>query len=214
MRTINIYQFNELSEEAKKVAIEKMRERLEQTESYEAYEWAIDDCSLFEPQHKEMAELFGEDYYEKNNDNFVFKNHRKGLDYEGSFGTINIKEALEITNEEMFLEWLGLPKKYHKYISFEFYENHYTSTYLKIDNEFLESDPRYNYVAALIKNAEEKFKTHVEEIKSRIERSYNDYFSDDEMEIRITENEMEFYENGIKYNGIAERIHTRIFSTN
>lgn len=205
MRTINIYQFNELSEEAKKVAIEKMRERLKQTDSYEAYDWAIDDCALFEPAHKEMAELFGEDYYEKNNDNFVFKNHRKGLDYEGSFGTIHIKEALEITSKEMFLEWLGFPKKYQKYISFEFFENHYTSTYLKIDNEFLESDPRYNYVAALIKNAEEKFKTHVEEIKSRIKRSYDDYFSDAEMEIRISENEMEFYENGLKYNGTAEK---------
>lgn len=205
MRTINIYQFNELSEEAKKVAIEKMRERLKHTDSYEAYDWAIDDCALFEPAHKEMAELFGEDYYEKNNDNFVFKNHRKGLDYEGSFGTIHIKEALEITNKEMFLEWLGFPKKYQKYISFEFFENHYTSTYLKIDNEFLESDPRYNYVAALIKNAEEKFKTHVEEIKSRIERSYGDYFSDAEMEIRISGNEMEFYENGLEYNGTAEK---------
>lgn len=205
MRTINIYQFNELSEEAKKVAIEKMRERLKHTNSDEAYDWAIDDCALFEPPHKEMAELFGEDYYEKNHDNFVFKNHRKGLDYEGSFGTIHIKEALEITNKEMFLEWLGFPKKYQKYISFNFFQNPYTSTTLIIDNEFLESDPRYNYVAALIKNAEEKFKTHVEEIKSRIESSYDDYFSDDEMEIRISENEMEFYENGLKYNGTAEK---------
>lgn len=205
MRTINIYQFDELSEEAKKVAIEKMRERLKRTNSYEAYDWAIDDCSLFEPLHKEMAELFGEDYYEKNGNDFVFKNHRKGLNYEGSFGTIHIKEALEITNEEMFLEWLGFPKKYQKYISFNFFENPYTSTTLTIDNEFLQSDPRYNYVAALVKNAEEKFKTHVEEIKSRIERSYDDYFSDDEMEIRISENEMEFYENGLKYNGTAEK---------
>ena len=205
MRTINIYQFNELSEEAKKVAIEKMRERLEQTESYEAYEWAIDDCALFEPSHAEMAELFGDDYYEKNNSNFVFKNHRKGLEYEGEFGTINIEEALEITNEEMFLEWLGFPKKYQKYITFEFFENHYTSTTLTIDNEFLESDPRYNYIKVLVKNAEEKFKAHVVEIKSRIESSYDGYFSDEEMEIRISENEMEFYENGLKYNGTSEK---------
>lgn len=202
MRTINIYQFDELSEEAKKVAIEKMRERLEQTESYEAYEWAIDDCELFEPPHAEMAELFGEDYYEKNNDNFVFKNHRKGLYFEG-FGVIHIKEALEITNEEMFLGWLGFPKKYQKYISFSFSERSYNSTTLTIDNEFLESDPRYNYIKALVKNAEEKFKNHLEKIKNRIVSSYNDYFSDDEMEIRISENEMEFYENGLKYNGTA-----------
>ena len=204
MRTINIYQFDELSEEAKKVAIEKMRERLKRTESYEAYDWAIDDCALFEPSHAEMAELFGDDYYEKNNDNFVFKNHRKGLYYEG-FGVIHIKEALEITNEEMFLGWLGFPKKYQKYITFEFYENHYTSTYLKIDNEFLESDPRYNYIKVLVKNAEEKFKNHLEEIESRIESSYDAYFSDEEMEIRISENEMEFYENGLKYNGTSEK---------
>ena len=126
-----------------------------------------------------------------------FKNHRKGLEYEGEFGTIHIKEALEITNEEMFLEWLGFPKKYQKYITFEFFENYYTSTYLKIDNEFLESDPRYNYIKALVKNAEEKFKTHVEEINNRIESSYDDYFSDEIMEIRISENEMKFYENGL-----------------
>ena len=142
MRTINIYQFDELSEEAKKVAIEKTRERLKQTDYIEAYDWAIDDCALFEPSHAEMAELFGDDYYEKNHDNFVFKNHRKGLEYEGEFGTIHIKEALEITNEEMFLEWLGFPKKYQKYISFEFFETLYTSTTLTIDNEFLESDPK------------------------------------------------------------------------
>ena len=41
-----------------RVAIEKMIERLERTESYEAYDWAIDDCALFEPSHAEMAELF------------------------------------------------------------------------------------------------------------------------------------------------------------
>lgn len=59
MRTIRtkIYKFNELSNDAKQVAIENYRN---QDNDFET--WAIDDCSLLEPIEKELRDLFGKDY--------------------------------------------------------------------------------------------------------------------------------------------------------
>ena len=74
MRTIQIYSYNELEPVAKLRAIEEVREELMEKEYYEAALWAADDCALFEPVHDEMTELLGNDYYEKNGNQFVFKN--------------------------------------------------------------------------------------------------------------------------------------------
>ena len=51
MRTIAIYSYDELSDEAKETAREEVRDEMKENEWKESYIWAIDDCSLLEPPH-------------------------------------------------------------------------------------------------------------------------------------------------------------------
>lgn len=62
MRTIRtkVYNFNELTKDAQEVAIEQLKQQYYEDNNFA--EWAIDDCALFEPPHKELEELFGDDY--------------------------------------------------------------------------------------------------------------------------------------------------------
>ena len=62
MRTIRtkVYKFDELSEQAKQVAIEEVRN--EYYEYNDFANWTVDDCALFEPKEKKLIELFGEEY--------------------------------------------------------------------------------------------------------------------------------------------------------
>ena len=55
--------FTELSTEAQEKAINAFRDELYDGEYYasDLPEWAVDDCSLFEPLDAEMTELFGPD---------------------------------------------------------------------------------------------------------------------------------------------------------
>jgi len=121
--TTKVYQFNELGQRAKARAREDQRDHMMEYEGQEALSWAIDDCSLFEPPHREMAALFGENYYDANKTpdgrygQFVFKNKRKGLLVDLDSRDLCIANALEITNESMFLKWLGLPGEMHDKVS-------------------------------------------------------------------------------------------------
>ena len=100
MRTVAIYNFKELEPTAKLRAIEEVREELMEKEYHEAALWAADDCALLEPAHDEMTELLGNDYYEKNGDQFVFKNNRINIEFDDY--EIHVQQALEITNSKMF----------------------------------------------------------------------------------------------------------------
>ena len=94
MRTLLIYKYSELPEEAKAKAIEEVREEMKEYEQHSAFQWAIDDCALFEPPHAEMAALLGDDYYDRNltadgkYGQFVFKNNRKGIEFDDYFEMI------------------------------------------------------------------------------------------------------------------------------
>jgi hypothetical protein len=98
MRTIEtkLYKFEELSEEAQETAIEQVRD------SYYAYndfsEWAIDDCTLFEPKHEELSTLFKSDYkfplLENTGNKIYFDTER------GSY--LDCENALIVTNKSNF----------------------------------------------------------------------------------------------------------------
>jgi hypothetical protein len=194
MRTITLLNYKELSQSAKAIAIEEVREEMREHETQSAYDWAIDDCSLFEPPHAEMAALFGEDYYDRNGSQFVFKNKRKGILFDDYFETVQIADALEITNDTMFKTWLGIP---------EIFQDHFVSvmdwngrTSIEIEIPYMSEDPRHEVLKAIGNNAAEKFEAHVSSIAKRIVSGIEEYFSDENVEFRMGETSPEFNEEG------------------
>ena len=194
MRTITLLNYSELSESAKATAIEEVREEMKEHESHSAYDWAIDDCSLFEPPHAEMAALFGEDYYDRNGNDFVFKNKRKGIEFEEYFETARIADALEITNQKMFKSWLGIPEIFHDvYVGIMDWNGR---TIIEMENPFMSEDPRHEVLNDIANNAAEKFEAHVSSIAKRIVNGIEEYFSDENVESRIEDTTPEFNEEG------------------
>jgi len=196
MRTIQIYSYNELEPVAKLRAIEEVREELMEKEYYEAALWAADDCALLEPAHDEMTELLGNDYYEKNGNQFVFKNNRTNIEFDDY--EIHVQQALEITNNKMFKKWLGIPDVLSEWIEYEIIES-VSKTDIEFECTLINSDPRYPAAVAAIEKASEKFSNHMNDILIRLENSVEDYFSDDNVEDRILEGEYEFNESGSTY---------------
>ena len=193
MRTITLLNYKELSGSAKVIAIEEVREEMREHETQRAYDWAIDDCSLFEPPHAEMAALFGEDYFDLNGGQFVFKNKRKGISFENYFEILQITDALEITNQKMFKSWLGIPEIFHDvYVGIL----DWGSTIIEIENPFISEDPRHGVLNDIADNAAEKFKAHVSIIAKRIVSGIEEYFSDENVEFRMAETNPEFNEEG------------------
>jgi hypothetical protein len=199
MRTITLLKYSELSELAKTTAIKAVRENIEEDQARDAYDWAIDDCSLFEPPHKEMVALLGGDYYERNSHNgygqFVFKNNRKGIEFDDYNRDVQIATALEITNPKMFKIWLGVPEIFH-HIGIEILD-HNGRTVIEMENPFISEDPRHEVMNSIIESASEKFEAHVEQIAIRIAKGIDDYFSDENIEQKIEDGlDYEFAEEG------------------
>jgi hypothetical protein len=199
MRTITLLRYSELSESAKTTAIQAVREDIEEDQAQDAYDWAIDDCSLFEPPHSVMVALLGEDYYERNTHNgygqFVFKNNRKGIEFDDYNRDVQIAAALEITNPKMFKIWLGVPEIFH-HIGIEILD-HNERTVIEMENPFISEDPRHGVMNSIIESASEKFEAHVEQIAIRITKGIEDYFSDENIEQKIEDGlDYEFAEEG------------------
>jgi hypothetical protein len=203
MRTIKVYMYDELSEEAKKNAILSLSEITKEHEWDDAQRWAIDDCSLFEPAHEEMAAILGNDYYDRNlttdgkYGQFVFKNNRTGIRFNVEEGFLSISEALEITNPTMFMKWLSIPEVLHQYVTYEiknFARGSRTALYL--EHVLSSDDPRAMALDSLFPQATKKFKDHLDDILQRIANGTEAYFDDDNMLSRIEEHEYEFYEDG------------------
>ena len=199
MRTITLLRYSELSESAKATAIKAVRFNIEDDQAQDAYDWAIDDCSLFEPPHAEMAALLGDDYYERNSHNgygqFVFQNNRKGIEFDAYHRDVQIATALEITNPTLFKIWLGVPEIFH-HIGIEILD-HNGRTVIEMENPFISEDPRHGVMNSIIESASEKFEAHVEQIAIRITKGIEDYFSDENIEQKIEDGlDYEFAEEG------------------
>lgn len=200
MREIKIYKLEELSEEARKKAIKEYRESKNDDGSldHEALLWALDDCSLFEPPHQEMVEILGENYYEENGNQFVFKNTRGGVraDWDPYSMALQIEDALEITNDRMFLLWLGFPEVFISRL--EPYEiiSRNDWTYIELKTEIQSENILLEPINFHIKMAVMKFKTHMERILNNIENSFEEYFNEDNLGDRISESGLEFFEDG------------------
>ncbi len=194
MRTIRtkIYKFEELSQEAKEVAIEQYRNSgvLDDVGS-----WAIDDCSLLEPPHKELEDLFGKDY-----DFPLLKNNRKVYFDTGRNRHIDISNAMKITDHKQFLLWLGIKEKY-----FQCEDGFFIVDY-KIGEDTIEFDTTdwdiefTKKQEEILENAVKKFENHCEDILKRIESDINYRYSDEAITEDILANEYEFLSNGKIFN--------------
>jgi hypothetical protein len=214
MKTICIYEFSELNPEAKELAIESVREEMESNEWHEAYNWAVDDCALFEPKHEEMVKACGDNYYEENRTSdgkygqFVFKNRRKIKSFDPDPGaTIILGEALEITNDRMFKLWLGIPEIFHESVEYrigasipEDFIRWSKSTTIEFEHNELNGEIMGDVLIGILELAKEKFDSHISDIHDRILTGIDAYFDDENVEYRIEEREYEFLEDGSIWN--------------
>ena len=195
---IELYSFNELSEEAQQKVIEKEREHLENSQDYNL--WVLDDCALFEPENDELVALLGNNYKFP-----LLENNRKKIYYDLTWTNryIQIERALNITNKKHFLCWLGIPSELiYQYTSdehdFDFdiiYTSHYGSSIIVFDNY----DDKYE---EFVDKARKKFGKHIETILNRIEKDIDFYFSDENIKEMIEYNEYEYLKNGTEWNTI------------
>ena len=190
VETLEVYKFNELSEQAKQVAIEEVRN--EYYEYNDFANWAVDDCALFEPKEKELIELFGEDY------NFpLIKNTRESIYFDTERNRfLDCEKAMQITNKKQFLLWLGID------IEDEAFENIYfeiiTPNYRNASTEIVFDDYDEMFEDR-IETAVEKFNSLIRDIIDRIEADIDYRFTDEAIIEDILANDYEFLSNGKKY---------------
>lgn len=199
MKTIEvkIYQFNELTTAAQQIAIDHFRNV--KYEDSSVFDWAIDDCFLFEPNHKEMETLFGEEYTKLTKP--VIANTRKNIYFDTERNRhLDADEGIEITNEKMFLIWLGIPEEMHKKVYFTIKNNwaRYPDTIIK----FEENDCDYHFTEEeniILENAADKFSNHMEEVLNRIGENIDWQFSDECIAEDIEINQYEYTADGKRY---------------
>jgi hypothetical protein len=198
MKTIEIelYSFDELTKDAKDNAIEQIRQR--RYNDYDLIHWIIDDCYLFEPAHDELIKLCGLEYEKLSTP--IFKNTRKlYFDLERN-RHIDASNAIEITNEKMFFQWLEIPDNMYDKVYFTIQK-----TYSRHPDTFIlfqENDCQYEFTdqeLKILENAKDKFSDHMETVLNRIESSYNYYFTDESIIEHIKSNEIYFQIDGIIY---------------
>ena len=200
-------QFNELSDEAKKNAIDHVRD-----EKYggkfggddEQY-WAIEDDALFEPSEKEMEELFGDDYYHANGDRFMIINTRKNISYVSKDDPnyyIHCQDALAVTNDNFFYRWLGIPIRHSKDLYYTFQDggrNSNTTIDFEIDgdeHEIFGPDGVPEWFDEMLEKAKEKFDRHMDNVLTRITEDINSQYEDESIIDTIESHEILFDEEG------------------
>jgi hypothetical protein len=197
-------EFKELSPEAKINAIDKVREV---RYNDDLASWVVDDSSLFEPSDKEMTDLFGDNYYEANGNSFMIENDSpNSISFVGKQDPnyyIHCSDSLKVTNDNLFLRWLGIPPKFHKYIYYTFRDG-YTSSNTSIEFEIEDEDALVEKFGAHgitsiekhFERAEEKFKDHMDDVLNKISSEIDSQFEDEGIVDFIENNEYSFDEEG------------------
>ena len=194
---IEIYEFNELSNEAKENAIEQIRQKRYNYNDY--VNWIIDDCYLFEPKHDELFKLFGSEYSKMTIP--LIGNSRKNIyfDFERN-RHIDSSEAMIINNEKMFLSWLEIPENMFDkiYFTIKSTNSRYPDTYISFEEN--ECDYQFSDIELKIfENANDKFSNHMENVLKQIEQYYDYCFSDASLIEEIEANSYQFTEDGVIY---------------
>ena len=195
MRThrTKVYQFNELNDQAKQVALEEIRNRYYEYNDFAS--WAIDDCALLEPPHKELEDLFGTEY-----DFPLIENNRKVYFSLDRDRYIDISNAMEISSHNQFLLWLGINES--DFLD----EEGFSILDYKIGKDTIEFDTtdwRIEFTKeqeTILESAKEKFEEHCEDILKRIERDIDYRVTDEAITEDILANDYEFTKDGKIFN--------------
>jgi len=174
MRTIEteVYEFHELSEQAKEVAI--MNEREAKYHSPSISDFIIDDCYLLNP--KGVHDL-------------IIENTRK-VYFDLYRGYINISEGMHIKDDKAFLDWLNIPIELQNEVYYTIKESTIYFEENDCEYEFTENDNK------ILDDAKEKFEEHCSWILECIEKEYDFQYSDECIIEDIQCNEYEFTKEG------------------
>jgi hypothetical protein len=189
MRTIRtkVYKFEELSEQAKEVAIENYRNS---SALDDVGTWAVDDCALFEPIQTELDSI-GFD----SSKGFLIKNTRESIYFDTDRNSfLDCAKAMVITNDDLFLKWLGVPIECIKDIKYSIFtsNNRNGDTTIDFDNYLSEFDNE-------ISDATKKFKKHIQDVLNRIEVDIDYRYTDESIIQDIEANDYEFTINGNRF---------------
>lgn len=185
------YTFDQLSEEAKKNAIENIREEMWDGGhgAWSIPEWVIDDDYLFEPKHDEMIKAYGNEYDKSLGSNPMIGNSREGISYVSKDDQnyyLHCSKALEVNNDEMFLGWLGIPPYFWGSVNYYFEDS---GTYTKIEFEIEDEDEMNSNTLSLLNNyldkASSNFKNHMDSVLTMITNDIESQYEDDAIEERI-----------------------------
>lgn len=202
------HDFTNLSHEARENAIENVRSAKYSGEygADDISSHVVDDDSLFEPPHEEMKDLFGDDYYESNGNRFMIENSRNQIYFiskEDPNYYIHCKMSLDVTNDNLFLRWLGIPSAFRKYTYYTFIDPgraSNTTIELEIDDEesMIEEfgSDSVQVLNTHFEKATRKFDTHIDNVLSGITSSIEDEFSDDSILDDIENFDIKFEEDG------------------
>lgn len=194
MQTITqtIYEFNELSEKSKKIALEQYHDKMQNNFEIEYY--IFDDCYLFEPKHEQLINLFSTEYSKLTSP--IIGNTRKNIYFNDYY--LKIEDAIQINNDKLFLLWLKIPLQLHDKVYYTFSSTRNGNT--KIN--FVENDSTYQFTndeLNILENSSSIFNEHINQISNDIQNNIDFYFSDSNMIEQITENEVYFFKNGNIY---------------
>lgn len=183
---LKIYKFNELNKKAKEVAIEQIRNNYYENNDFGS--WAVDDCALFEPKQQELDLIgfAGE---------FLIKNTRESIYFTTDQNKyLMCAKAMQITNDDLFLKWLGIPNECLNDIVYSLFNSGYRNDSTKINFD--------NYLSMYdnaIENATKKFNNHIQDVLKRIKADIDYRFTDEAIIDDIEANEYEFLSNGKQY---------------
>jgi|GEM_PF-2426799 len=178
-----VYSFNELNDQAKENAINNIRDL-----DHDFAEWAVDDCSLFEP----IEVLLGKDYSFP-----LFRNNRKDIYFDiDRDNFLECDKAIEITNDAHFFKWLNIPKRLANKVDYNIHTSNYrnSSTTIEFDKrEYFNITDKENITLDLAMN---KFESHIEDVLNRIKTDIEYQYSDEGIIDTIEGNDYEFTTNG------------------
>lgn len=196
------FEYDELSDEAKSNAIEKVREEMWKG-GYGAHdipEWVIDDDYIFEPPHSELIEVFGPNYADDLGTNPMIANDREDISYISKDDRnyyLHCKKALNVTNDDMFLGWLGISPMFWQDVNYYFVDSGtYTGIEFEIENEDEIPEEERKVLDAELDKAETNFENHMSRVLSNITKSIEYEYEDASIEQRIESNNILFDKEG------------------
>ena len=174
-------EYDELSDEQKKEVYEKW------LNTYSDNQWIVDDDYLLEPPDAEMRAMFP-DYDEWAP--LIINNNHQEIYYDSDIkGTLDIKGAVKIEDDDHFHEWLGIPSSFRDNVhstidkyTIEFEENDYDIDFTEEQNEILEV-------------AQKKWEDHLNNIHESIKNSYEHSRSEEFFKEEAESAEWEFNKN-------------------